>query len=53
MTDLSVTPLFLPEEFHGQKSRVGYSSWGHKESDLTERLSNYFSSYYYIIFRTR
>ena len=24
---------------HGQKSLVGYSPWGHKESDTTERLS--------------
>ena len=22
--------------FHGQKSRVGYSSWGHRELDTTE-----------------
>ena len=26
---------------HGQRSLVGYSSWGHKESDTTERLSTY------------
>jgi len=31
--------LFLPGEFHGQRSLVGYSSWGHKESDKTEQLS--------------
>ena len=24
---------------HGQKSLVGYSPWGHKESDTTERLT--------------
>ena len=24
---------------NGQRSLVGYSSWGHKESDMTERLS--------------
>ena len=30
--------LFLPRQFHGQRSLVGYSSWGHKESDTTERL---------------
>ena len=23
-------PVFLPEEFHGQKSLVGYSPWGHR-----------------------
>ena len=26
----------LTGEFHGQRSLVGYSSWGHKESDTTE-----------------
>ena len=30
------TPVFLPGEFHGQRSLVGYNSWGHKESDTTE-----------------
>ena len=32
------TPVFLPGEFHGQRSLVGYCPWGHKESDMTERL---------------
>ena len=32
-------PVFLPEEFHGQKSLAGYSPWGHKESDMTEKLT--------------
>ena len=30
------TPVFLPGEFHGQRSLVGHSSWGRKESDTTE-----------------
>ena len=30
------TPVFLPGEFHGQRNLVGYSPWGHKESDSTE-----------------
>ena len=30
------TPVFLPGEFHGQRSRAGYSPWGRKESDTTE-----------------
>ena len=30
------TPVFLPGEFHGQKSLVGYSPWGRKEWDMTE-----------------
>ena len=29
------TPVFLPENPHGQKSLAGCSSWGHKESDMT------------------
>jgi len=33
------TPVFLPGEPHGQRSLVGYSPWGCKESDTTERLS--------------
>ena len=32
------TPLLLPGESHGQRSLVGYSPWGRKESDTTERL---------------
>ena len=27
------TPVFLPGEFHGQRSIAGYSPWGCKESD--------------------
>ena len=30
------TPVFLPGKFHGRRSLVGYSPWGHKESDMTE-----------------
>ena len=33
------TPVFLPEESHGQRSCVGYSPWGCKESDMTEQLT--------------
>ena len=33
------TPLFLPGEFHGQRSLASYSPWGHKESDTTEQLT--------------
>ena len=29
------TAVFLPGEFHGQRSLVGYSPWGHTESDTT------------------
>ena len=32
------TPVLLPEKSHGQRSLVGYSPWGRKELDKTERL---------------
>ena len=43
------TPVFLPGVSHGQRHLVGYSPWGCKELDTTERLSphpqdNYFES---------
>ena len=34
-------PLFLPGESHGQRKLVGYSQWGCKQLDTTERLSTY------------
>ena len=34
------TSVFLPGEFHGQRSLVGYGSWGHKELDMTEQLTH-------------
>ena len=36
MEILVATPVFLPEESHGQSSLVGYSPEGYKESDTTE-----------------
>ena len=32
------TPVFFLEKFHEQRSLEGYSPWGSKESDMTERL---------------
>ena len=29
------TPVFLPGNFHGQRSLMGYSPWDHKELDKT------------------
>ena len=29
-------PVLLPGKFHGRRSLVGCSPWGHKESDTTE-----------------
>ena len=34
------TPVFLTGEFHGQRSLMGYSPWGHKESDMTEQITH-------------
>ena len=33
------TPVSLPKEFHGQRSLMGYITWGHKESDTAEQLT--------------
>ena len=35
------TPVFLPGESYGQRSLAGYSPWGHKESDMTERAGTH------------
>ena len=32
------TPALLPGKSHGQRNLIGYSLWGSKESDTTERL---------------
>ena len=40
------TPVFLPGKFHGQRSLVGYSPWGRKELDMTERLSTSICTYF-------
>ena len=32
-------PVFLPEEFHGQRGLAGYSPRGRKKSDMTESLT--------------
>ena len=32
------TPVFLPGEFHRQRSLAGYSPLGHKELDTVEKL---------------
>ena len=36
-------PVFLPGESHGQRSLMGYSPLGPKESDVTERLTAHFT----------
>ena len=36
------TPALLPGKSHGWRSLIGYSPWGRKESDTTERLHFHF-----------
>ena len=35
------TPVSLPGKFHGQRSLVGYSPWGCKESEMTKHAHKY------------
>ena len=46
--DMAPTPVLLPGEAHGWRILVGYSPWGPKESETTERLHfhHIFSTYY-------
>ena len=37
--DMTIHTTVLAREIHGQKSLVGYSPWGCKELDTTERLN--------------
>ena len=46
------TPAFLPGEFLGQRSLAGYSPWGCKKLDMTERLhllTNFCYLFFFII----
>ena len=36
---MTTTPVFLPGEFHGQRSLVSYRPWDHKELDTTKQLT--------------
>ena len=36
MKEMAIHSSILAGEFHGQRSLVGYSPWGHKELDTTE-----------------
>ena len=38
--------VFLPGEFHGQRSLAGYRIWGHKDSGTTEQLTLHCIRYY-------
>ena len=47
------TPVFLPGKSQGWRSLVGYSPWGHKESDMTKWLTQhtliYICSYWHFL----
>ena len=38
------TPALFPGKSHGRRSLIGYSPWGRKESDTTERLHFHFQT---------
>ena len=37
------TPVFVPGKSHGQRSLAGYSPWGRREPDVTERTARVFT----------
>ena len=39
-------PVLLPEESHGWRSLMGFSPWGRKKSDTTERLHFHFHTFF-------
>ena len=45
------TSVLLPGKSHGQRSLVGYSPWGRKESDTTEQLHFFFLATVNSVFR--
>ena len=42
--EMATHSSILAGEFHGQRSLMGYISWGLKESDMTEQLTLSFSN---------
>ena len=50
LKEISLSPAFLPGKSHGQRSLVGYSLWGHKESDTTEKLQFSLVSFCLVLF---
>ena len=44
------TLVFLPGEFHGQRSLASYTPWGHKELDTTEGLTLFLFSIHSVDF---
>ena len=48
-----LTPVLLLGKFHGWRNLLGYSPWGCKESDMTERLHFHFSLSLFTFMRRR
>ena len=41
--EMATTPVLLPGKSHGWRTVVGYSPWGLKELDTTQRLHFHFT----------
>ena len=50
---MATHPVFLPGEFHGHRSLMGYSPWDCKESDMTEKLTLIINGSPWRYFRSR
>ena len=44
---MATTPVFLPEESHGQRSLAGYNPWVCKELGMTEWLPHTYSFFFH------
>ena len=42
--EMEIHSVFLPGESYGQRSLVGYSPWGGKQSDMTEQLHTHLTT---------
>ena len=49
--EMATHSSILAGESHGRRSLVGYSPWGRKESDTTERL--HFLSFFLVVIYSR
>ena len=47
--EMAATPVLLPGESHGGRSLIGYSPWGGKELDTTERLHFTVHNYWFVV----
>ena len=47
---MAPTPVLLPGKSHGQRNLIGYSPWGRKELDMTERF--HFLFFFFLLYTT-